>query len=121
KVRAIVAVDPAFAIGKDGRLPWHYREDLQFFKRTTLGHTVLMGRRTFESIGRPLPGRTNVLLSRSGFTHPGVITVHTIQDAIDVAREMGGDLFVMGGGEVYRAARDVVNEWIVTRIPDVHA
>ena len=70
---AVVAMDPNRLIGRDGSLPWHLPEDLAFFKKTTLGHQVLMGRKTFESIGRPLPKRRNIVLTRDrSWSHPGV-------------------------------------------------
>lgn len=116
-IKGIVAVDPRLAIGRGGELPWHYPADLRFFKETTLGNIVLMGRKTFESIGRPLPGRENVVLTRTGFTHPGV---RAIRDVDDVARILAGEdrnLFVIGGAQVYEALAPLIQEWIVTRIP----
>lgn len=75
---AVVAMDPNRLIGRDGSLPWHLPEDLAFFKKTTLGHPVLMGRKTFESIGRPLPKRRNIVLTRDrSWSHPGVEVIHS--------------------------------------------
>ncbi|PZA08182.1 MULTISPECIES: dihydrofolate reductase [unclassified Meiothermus] len=93
----IAAMDRNRAIGKEGRLPWHLPDDLRRFKALTLGHTVLMGRRTFESLGRPLPGRRNVVLSRDPhFRAEGVEVVHSLEAGLG-----GGEIMVIGGGEVY--------------------
>jgi dihydrofolate reductase len=81
---AVVAMDPNRLIGRDGTLPWHLPEDLAFFKKTTLGHPVLMGRKTFESIGRPLPGRRNLVLTHdASWHHEGCERVASLQAAID--------------------------------------
>jgi dihydrofolate reductase len=97
---AIVAMSSNRVIGRDGTLPWHYPEDLKFFKRTTLGHPILMGRTTFESIGRPLPGRQNIVLSRTMERHEG-ITV--IRDVSELVQHVPADstVFVIGGAQVY--------------------
>jgi dihydrofolate reductase len=118
-IRGIVATDPRLAIGRGGTLPWHYPEDLRFFKETTLGHLVLMGRRTFESIGRPLPGRENVVLTRSGFHHPGVRCIRAVGEVERLLAAGDRDLFVIGGAQVYEAMAPLIDEWIVTRIPEV--
>lgn len=121
RVRAIVAVGESWAIGKDGGIPWHAPEDMRFFKRTTMGHVVAMGRATWESMGsRPLPGRTNVVLSRSheaGEDAAGVVWTADLAHPIALARSRGCDLYVAGGARVYEAYRDRIDEWIVTRIP----
>ncbi len=85
-------------IGRGGKIPWHLPADFRFFKQTTLGCVVLMGRKTFESLGRPLPGRTNVVLSRSG-SIAGVETIRSLAD-FDPAR-YASEVFVIGGAEVY--------------------
>jgi dihydrofolate reductase len=96
----IAALDRNLAIGKGNALPWHLPDDLKRFKALTLGKTVLMGRRTAESLGRALPNRTNLVLSRSRYTpFEGMTAVGTLQEAIDLA---GADeLAVIGGGEIY--------------------
>lgn len=119
RIRGIVAVDPRLAIGREGALPWHYPADLRFFKETTLGQAVLMGRRTFESIGRPLPGRRNIVLTRSGFSHPGVTTITGIDALPDLLAEEAQDLYVIGGAQVYEAMAPLISEWIITRIPAI--
>ena len=73
--KAIAAMSENRVIGADGRIPWHLPEDFRWFKQTTLGHILVMGRKTFESIGRPLPGRQTLILSRQGFSAPGTVTV----------------------------------------------
>ena len=97
---AIVAMSSNRVIGRDGTLPWHFPEDLKFFKRTTLGHPILMGRTTFESIGRPLPGRQNIVLSRTMEPREG-ITV--IRDVSELAQHVPADstVLVIGGAQVY--------------------
>lgn len=104
-VSCIVAMAENRVIGVGGRLPWHLPNDLQHFKRTTLGHTVIMGRKTWESVGRPLPGRTNVVITRQdGYrVAPGVHVVHSLTEALEHA-EGGEEAFVIGGGEVFEMA-----------------
>lgn len=119
KIRGIVATDPKLAIGRGGTLPWRYPADLRFFKETTLGHAVLMGRKTFESIGRPLPGRENIVLTRSDFTHPGVRRIRDLAEVAELAARLESDLFVIGGAQVYEAMAPLIEEWIVTRVPEV--
>lgn len=98
---AIAAVGRNRAIGKGNKLPWHIPEDFAFFKATTMGHVLVMGRLTYASIGRPLPGRTTVVLSRTGFTAPGVTTV----TGWDALRNVEPDktLFLAGGAQLYAA------------------
>jgi dihydrofolate reductase len=103
RLQIIVAMDPDRVIGRDNRLPWHLPDDLRYFKRVTSGHTVLMGRRTYESIGRPLPNRRNIVLTRQvGWQAPGV-EVHADLDAA-LAAAGDGPVFVIGGAELFRAA-----------------
>lgn len=98
---AIAAVARNRGIGLANKLPWRIPEDFAFFKATTMGQVLLMGRKTYESIGRPLPGRTTVVLSRSGFTAPGVVTAATWEEAAQV--EPGKTLFLAGGGPLRRS------------------
>ncbi len=110
-------------IGKDGGLPWHYPEDLRHFKRVTTGAVIVMGRVTLESIGRTLPGRTNVVLTRNpgdvGERFPGVAAVSSLDDAIQLAREAGVDtLFVIGGAQVYALALPIADELLLTFVPE---
>lgn len=112
---AIVAHDPDLVIGKEGSLPWHYPEDLKFFKRTTMGHPLLMGRKVFEDLNeKPLPGRENVVLSRSrNYDH--VPTFASIEAAIDHLRkeEM---VFVIGGAEIYNQTLKMIDKLFITEI-----
>ncbi len=107
-VSLVAALDRNFAIGKGNALPWHLPDDLKRFKALTLGKTVLMGRRTAESLGRALPKRRNLVLTRGGRApFEGMQAVASIDDAIDLAESAGGDggeLCVIGGGEVYALA-----------------
>ena len=90
------------AIGLEGRIPWHLPADLKFFKRTTLGHVIVMGRKTFDSLGKPLPGRENVVLSRQPLDVPGVRHAASPDEIVEPAD--GRKLFVIGGAEIYRLA-----------------
>lgn len=120
-IRAIVAVGEDWAIGKDDDIPWHVPADMKHFRRTTMGSVVVMGRRTFESMLGPLEGRTNVVLSRSrpeGEDDTGVIWIRDPERAVELAESLERDLYVAGGATVYRAYRDLIHEWLVTRIPE---
>jgi dihydrofolate reductase len=110
-------MDPNRLIGAEGKLPWHLPEDLAFFKKTTLGHPILMGRKTFESIGRPLPKRRNIVLTRDEtWSHEGVEVIHS-SDAI---AEMEGQIFVIGGAEIYKALSPLIDEWLVSHVHHSH-
>jgi dihydrofolate reductase len=117
-VSLIVAVSENGVIGKDGDLPWHLPADLKHFKRTTMGHHLIIGRRTWDEVGRPLPGRTMVVVTRSRtFAPAGVIVVHSVEEALEAAA--GDDEpFVGGGAYIYRLAlaRDLVDRIYLTRI-----
>ena len=97
---AIVAMSRNRAIGLEGRIPWHLSEDLKFFKRTTLGHVVLMGRKTYDSIGKPLPGRENWILSRQAEI-PGAQVFRSLEEI--PAPPEGKNLYLIGGAELYAA------------------
>jgi len=91
-------------IGRDGRLPWHIPEDLKRFRALTMGHHIIMGRRTWESIGRPLPGRTSVVVTRDrDYSAPGVKVAHSLAEAL-AACAGDEEVFVIGGAEIYREA-----------------
>ncbi len=103
RLQIIVAMDPDRVIGRDNQLPWHLPEDLKHFKRITTGHTLVMGRRTYESIGRPLPNRRNIVLSRQpGWEAPGVEVYPNLASALAAAGE--GPIFIIGGAELFREA-----------------
>ena len=120
KVIAIAAVARNGVIGADGAIPWHLPEDFAHFKRTTLGHTLLMGRATYDSIGRPLPGRTTIVLTRdpgwSAGPESGVLVAHTVEDALALAAEQSGDLYVAGGAAVYEALLEHLDEQVVSEV-----
>lgn len=97
---AIVAMSSNRVIGRAGTLPWHFPEDLKFFKRTTLGHPILMGRTTFESIGRPLPGRQNIVLSRTLAPREGITVIRDVAELAALCPE-AETIFIIGGAQVY--------------------
>lgn len=117
-VSIIVAIAQNHVIGKDNQLIWHLPNDLKFFKATTTGHPIIMGRKTFESIGRPLPNRTNIVISRNAnLKIEGCICVTSIQGAVDVARNSGTrECFVIGGAEIYHQALPLVKKIYLTEV-----
>lgn len=111
---AIAAMSLNRVIGAGGQIPWHLPEDFQWFKRATLGGTLIMGRRTYESIGRPLPGRTTVVLTRSAWAAPGV-AICPAPDALPLAR-LPAPHFVCGGAEIYRLLLPACAELLLTQV-----
>src|SRR5512145_1318566 len=99
RISLIVAADKNDGIGQDGRLPWRLPDDLKRFKQLTLGHHLIMGRKTFESIGKPLPGRTTIVVTRqANYQAEGVLLAHDIETALDLARRRGeSEVFCCGG------------------------
>jgi dihydrofolate reductase len=121
-IEFVVAVAENDVIGRDNQLPWRLSADLRHFKAVTLGHSVLMGRKTFESIGKSLPGRRNLVLTRStDFAAPGCFMVHSLNEAL-AAAEPGAVLMVIGGADVFRLclalARRIHLTIVHTRIED---
>ncbi len=118
-ITGIVAAAKDLAIGKDGKLPWHYSADLKFFKRTTTGHTIVMGSRTWHSLGKALPGRLNVVLSRTEIIEPqpGVLLTRSKEEVLALAAYLKGDIFIIGGAKTFETFADVIDKWIVTEIP----
>jgi len=115
KLTAVVAASDNDVIGRDNAMPWHLPADLAYFKRVTMGKPMVMGRKTYESIGRPLPGRRNLVLSRRGFSAPGVESVATIEEARE--RVAGAaELMVIGGAEVFRLAMPYLEHVHLTRV-----
>jgi len=120
----MVAVASNGVIGRDNSLPWHLPEDLRYFKRTTLGKPIIMGRKTYESIGRPLPGRPNIVVSRSvDLTVPGVTVVDSLALALASGQALAAasgaeELVVIGGAQIYAAALPLASRLYVT---EVHA
>jgi dihydrofolate reductase len=117
ELHAIVAMASNRVIGRDGKLPWHLPEDLKFFKRTTLGHPILMGRNTYESIGRPLPGRKNVVLSS---TMPATEGLDVIRDVTEVAQVCQGaeKVFVIGGARLFADLLPLCSQLYLTWIDE---
>lgn len=121
-------------IGKDGKIPWRIKEDVEYFKQTTIGHVVIMGRKTFEAIGKPLPKRTNIVITRNiDFTHDGVITAYSFEDALEKAKEWKSnkrEIFIIGGAQIYKEALPYAHKLYLTLIdgifegdtffPDIH-
>jgi dihydrofolate reductase len=120
-ISAIVAVSENHAIGKDNKLPWHLPEDLKFFKRTTMGKPVLMGRKTYESLRKPLPGRLNVVLSGSNLELPeGVILCHTFGAGLQKMQETGSEeIFIIGGGQIFSESMDMIDRIYLTLVHTV--
>lgn len=113
---AIVAMSENRVIGKDNKLPWHLPADLKHFKEITTGHFIIMGRKTYESIGKPLPNRSNIVLSRdTNFQAPGCQTVTSIDEAISMAKTaQQGEIFIIGGAEIYKQLLPNIQRLYVT-------
>jgi dihydrofolate reductase len=122
KISQIVAMANGGVIGRDNALPWRLSTDLRRFKALTLGKPVVMGRKCYESIGKPLPGRPNIVITRNrAFSPDGVVVVHSLDEALeqgaDAARRIGaGEICIIGGGEIYRQAMDRTDELAVTHV-----
>jgi dihydrofolate reductase len=108
----IAAMTTDRVIGKEGRVPWRLPEDMKHFKKATMGHAIIMGRKTWEETGRPLPGRRNIVVTSR--TIEGVETFRTIDGAIAAARATDPEPFVIGGGEIYGAALPLATKLIIT-------
>jgi len=120
KITGIVAIAENFAIGKDGKLPWHYSSDLRFFKQTTTGNAVVMGFNTWKSIGKPLPNRLNIVLSRAAEieNQPNVLLLRSREEVLSLAKFLNCHLFIIGGAQTYENFAGAVEKWIVTEIPE---
>ncbi len=117
----VAAVADNAVIGADGDIPWRIPEDFAHFKATTLGHTLVMGRATYDSIGRPLPGRTTVVLTRdptwSAGQHADQVRVaHSLEEALEVAAELVGDVMVVGGAQIYALALPRATHQVLTEV-----
>ena len=117
----IAAVAKNGAIGKEGGMPWRLKSDLAHFRRLTMGGGVIMGRKTFDSIGKPLDGRANIIVTRNcEFAAAGCIIAHSLADAIDIARNSDADkIFIMGGGEIYAQSILLCDKMHLTEIDSV--
>lgn len=105
-------------IGKDNELPWHISSDLRQFKKLTMGHHIIMGRKTYESISKSLPGREMIILTRSlDYQVAGCIVLHSIEDAIRYARKQGeGELFIIGGGDIFDQSIEYADRIYLTKV-----
>ncbi len=115
--KAIAAMSLNRVIGQGGRIPWHLPEDFKWFKKMTTGHVIVLGRKTFESIGKPLPNRATIVLSRTQFQYPGVRTVSDLRE-IDVANEPR-EVFICGGAQVYEQALPLCSDLYLTLVKRV--
>jgi dihydrofolate reductase len=115
----IVAVDRKGAIGKGGKLPWHYSADMKFFKETTTGNAVVMGHRTWLTLKKPLPNRLNIVLSRKADIElkDSVVLARDVKSVLTMEKDLKTDLFVIGGEQVYRSFLPYIEKWIVTEVP----
>ncbi|MFU2079841.1 type 3 dihydrofolate reductase [Avibacterium endocarditidis] len=111
----IVAMTRNNVIGKDNQMPWHLPADLAWFRQNTQGKPVIMGRKTFESIGRPLPKRTNIVLSRSPFQHEGVIWKSDFESAVDFVKDFP-EIMLIGGGELFKQYLPIADKLYLTEI-----
>ena len=118
KLAIIVAVAENNVIGKDNQLIWHLPADLKHFKTLTMGHPMIMGRKTFDSIGKALPGRTSIIITRQpNYTAEGCLMVHSLEQAITEAGKLGsGEVFVVGGAEIYQQSIPVSDKIYLTEI-----
>ena len=117
-ISLVVAAATNNAIGKDGKMPWHLPKDMKHFKNLTWGMPVVMGRKTFESLGKVLPGRKNIVISRqAGLKIAGTVTVQKIEDALFVAKQTDArEVMVIGGGEIYKTLFDKAKRIYMTRV-----
>lgn len=116
-IAIVVAAAENNVIGKDNGLIWHLPADLRHFKQLTMGHPMLMGRKTFESIGKPLPGRTSIIITnQKDYAADGCIVTHSVQEAIEQAKALDEEVCIIGGAEVYRQALPFTDTIYLTRI-----
>ncbi|MEK6322771.1 MAG: dihydrofolate reductase [Acidobacteriota bacterium] len=117
-ISMLVAMDEKRGIGKAGKLPWHLSSDLRRFRELTMGHHLIVGRKTFESIGKPLPGRQTIVVTRhANFKREGCFVARSAQDAIALARERKEtEVFVIGGAEIYARALDATDRVYLTQV-----
>lgn len=111
------AMDENRLIGKDNDLPWRLPEDLKYFKKVTMGHPIVMGRKTYESIGRPLPGRQNIIITRNpNYKVDGCDVFHSIDEFLSYYKSQSGEIFVIGGAEIFKATIPFADRLYVTKI-----
>ncbi|WML47788.1 dihydrofolate reductase [Neobacillus sp. PS3-34] len=115
----IWAMDADRAIGKNNQLPWHLPEDLKFFKRVTMGHQIAMGRKTYESIGRPLPGRENIIITRNPeFEAKGCTVFHSVSEFVEYSKQTDDEIFVIGGAEIFQETFEYAGKLYLTLIDE---
>ncbi len=116
KITLIVAAAENNAIGKDNQMPWHLPNDFKYFKRNTIGHSIVMGRKTFDSIGKPLPERRNIVLTRDqNYANSEVDVANSIQDVLTYCRDER-EIFIIGGANIYEQTRALANRVLMTRV-----
>lgn len=116
-VTIIVAMGKNNAIGLENTMPWHLPKDLKHFKEKTSGHPVIMGRKTYESIGKPLPNRTNIVISRKeNWFEEGILIVGSIKEAMKFAQKINEDYFIIGGGSLYEQTMGLADRLIITEV-----
>lgn len=125
KLSLIVAVADNNVIGKDNKMPWHISEDFKHFKEITAGKPCIMGRKTYESIldqlGKPLPNRTSIVVSRSGYEHEGAVSTSSLEEAVELAKAYiseanDNEIMVIGGAQIYKLALPIANRIYLTRV-----
>jgi dihydrofolate reductase len=118
KLSMIAALSTNNVIGRDNQVPWHLRTDLKRFKSLTMGHHLIMGRKTYESVGRPLPGRINVVITRqTEYAPEDVIVVHSLEEAVRIAAKAGDqEAFIAGGAEIYAQSMHRADRMYLTRV-----
>jgi dihydrofolate reductase len=117
RVVLVAAYDDGGVIGAEGDIPWRIPEDFAHFKATTLGHTLVMGRATYDSIGRPLPGRTTIVITRDReWSADGVLVAHSFEEALALAGELPGDVMVAGGAQIYALALPYATHQVLTEV-----
>ena len=112
----IAAVDKNLAIGKNGKIPWHIKEDLRHFKKNTLNTAIIMGRATFDSIGKPLPDRNNIVMTKSPSNRKGVIEVADAKSALKEAKKASEKISIIGGESIYKEFMPIANKLLLTEI-----
>ena len=114
----IVAADENNLIGKNNQLPWHLPSDMKYFKNQTWGMTVIMGRKSLDSLGKPLQGRTNIVVTRNKeWKHEGVQVAHSLDEAVEIAKKTGAkEIFIIGGAQIFKEAMPIVDRIYLTRI-----
>jgi dihydrofolate reductase len=120
KISAIAAISDNKVLGNKGKIPWQIPEDMKHFRDITLGHPIIMGRKTWDALGKPLPGRTNIVITRDKSVHPeGAQVVHSIEQAIKEAKKEKKEIFIVGGGEIYKLALPYTDKLYLTLVEGI--